>query len=648
MNRPGKRSLCLGLWAVLAACAVLAAALLGGAMEEQLDRSAYTDGPPRVMSRDSLSLLEGFLPPEQAQRLESAYISLSPESSEAGRIAGDYPMARQVSTVLLRGDSDSPAALGDLYCRAARGLLIYLRMAQGSGELEQAELAVSARAPAEDEEPEEFGSNLRDFSAQEESELPEGVLGIIPEGALFTMPGEQTSSAEESREQAAPEDEEETSQRPTPLREHRPLGGLDLSQAALGFGSARAEQFAVLLPLLPVTQGSVEKAVQLAATETISVCRGTGRALERLLLREMGVQPQQGKAWLFPLLLSLVVVIGACCAAGAVFLGEGEKLPIGSFGAFLSLGGLILAFCLRPKIGLAAVPVCLLLAAAGLCCDRGIGGQAEEILRKGEPLLPLLFGGSWVLLLVFGKKAVAAGTLGTGGLFALLLTAGEISAAVVAAAFAVGKTHDEVPTAQWTGEEKSFALLVAGLGACAGALAMLSLRVMAGEMNALLAGENAGRKLAWGLCCGLAALAAWAAAGQGAENTLGQLPEALRGNLPREGAAVGAAVGAVGICFSIGRISGALCLGGALLMLAFCAFVPEKWKQYWPAAGWLLWGTMTAAGGLSGIAKLKMGYMNPGWLACTLLVIPGCLAAAKALGEQEAALRKNKRSKAEP
>lgn len=277
-------ALSLALWLLAAGLATALPGLLAELSDVALRRGGVPAGAPAVLSRQAMTLLQTFSLREDSRLLEESYRTVSPESGEAARLAGTYPAARQ-STVCVKKNGlpgETETDLEHIAENAAGAFLEYLLTVKQTGELQRiARRYVEARST----EPGEFKGNLRDDFYEEEPDYEEGVIGKVPEDALFTLPGE---SGQASEDPGSPEEAGAAPQAGgSPVEQLiQNLIGFDLDRFT-GYDSVTAEQLYTALPLIAQTGGkTVEGAVAQAARRDN---RAAGLALERLFLEELGV-----------------------------------------------------------------------------------------------------------------------------------------------------------------------------------------------------------------------------------------------------------------------------------------------------------------------------------------------------------------------
>ncbi len=199
---------CLILLFGQAACDLTLPGLLSDTVNVGVRQSGLEAGMPEALSVRGMELLKCFLSTADREVMEGLYNEIDPESSESRRFSEKYPLAAQMAICVLReGLTEEERAQGDkVYANAAYGFLLYMQQAGETGELGE----IAQKSPAAQSKPKEpgaFRGNLKEPSYGTSS-LPEGVLGTIPEGALFRMPGE--ASEGEAASSAGPEVSGET------------------------------------------------------------------------------------------------------------------------------------------------------------------------------------------------------------------------------------------------------------------------------------------------------------------------------------------------------------------------------------------------------------------------------------------------------
>ncbi len=346
---------CLVLLFGQAACCLALPGLLGDLVNTGIQQGGMEAGMPEAISLQGMTLLKCFMPEEDSRKIDGLYNEFAPESMEAQRFAAAYPLAAKTAVCVLREDlTRQDAAYGAaVYGKAAYAFLLYLRQAQETGELQETAQKFS-NAQASDRTPGEFGENLKEPGGGESS-LPNGVLGSVPDDALFRLPGEETSSEEQ---EAVSEDsgnmmefngrtfgEDETSAPETQTQDEAAKSGFSVPRfdlSAAGLAGLDMEQVYALLPLLAqAPQDRIQKAVESAAAAGAGASGGTGVVLKKRFYAELGVDVEKaGSDYVWRTggkLLGVMILELAASAAAALLLshisaGVGRKLRQDLFG----------------------------------------------------------------------------------------------------------------------------------------------------------------------------------------------------------------------------------------------------------------------------------------------------------------------------
>ncbi len=419
-------ALCLLFFAVQTLCALALPALMGELVNRGIQQGGLEPGAPEAMSLQGKTLLLVFLTKEEQGRLEEAYLTIEPESSEAQRLSEKYPYAQEGTISVLREGLEEAQILeaGELYEKAVYALLLYLRQAERTGELDAISQGLAA-AQAEKKEIGKFGDNLRDLEG-EESSLPEGAVASMPEGALFQLPEESSFGEEESSSETEAEtmlgsqekkfgeeksevsQEEDSSQKTVPEKR-----GFGLSEA--GFSGTELEQLFALLPLLDrAGREGVEQAVSAAEEAPSALRERAGISFQRLLYQELRMDTKairSGYLWKQGLLLLGIFLLEAALALLAGLLSfrvadqaAGETLialGLSTVGCapLACVGGLILAVNYGTMVrwgiiaGFAALLAGLVWVLLKMAVPRfGVLRQGKDKLRQtGEKVFSRLF-----------------------------------------------------------------------------------------------------------------------------------------------------------------------------------------------------------------------------------------------------------------
>ena len=160
--------------------------LMSSLVNVGIQQGGLEAGAPEAMSQKAHALLLYFAGEEEKALLEEGYYTIEPESSEAQRISGDYPLARREAVCLLREGLEPEArkALDGAFGQASYGFLLYMQEASASGELEELALkagqtqnAARPVLPDKTEKPADLENG------DTEPSLPDGEASSVPEGS---------------------------------------------------------------------------------------------------------------------------------------------------------------------------------------------------------------------------------------------------------------------------------------------------------------------------------------------------------------------------------------------------------------------------------------------------------------------------------
>ncbi len=173
-----------------------------GIQQQGLDAAA-----PEAISRKGQALLGYFAGEEGRLVLQEAYFTVEPESSEAQRLAKEYPLARREAVCVLRDGlgPEERQAVDRAYAQAAYGFLLYMQQAEADGEWERLarEAAQGGGLPglSHDGFPGGEGSGFPDGPSQAGGGAPglgadggeaPGSVGpgetVLPDGAISSVP----------------------------------------------------------------------------------------------------------------------------------------------------------------------------------------------------------------------------------------------------------------------------------------------------------------------------------------------------------------------------------------------------------------------------------------------------------------------------
>lgn len=273
-----------------ALCCFWTMGLLGTALD---GGSGSENGPPEALSAQGLALLETFMSQEERRQTEACYLFIAPQSSEGQRYGKRYPLARNAAIRVLREDvsaedREDAAKACDL---AARAFLLYMQ-----GDFAAEELRAAARNPVESGEPkaDSFGSNVQ--LPGEEASCPEGVLGDMPEDALFALPETDTKTSEASGGDDEPQETQEEAKLTVELTAEL-AAAVESFRQGDGVSDMDLEESYRLLPLLNRASGEgMQQAINQAREENGELAASTGAELRQLFYKELGADPEALRA----------------------------------------------------------------------------------------------------------------------------------------------------------------------------------------------------------------------------------------------------------------------------------------------------------------------------------------------------------------
>lgn len=292
-------AVCFSLLIAQAAFQLLAPGAVGEFMVVGIRQNGLTAQLPEAVSAQGMELLKLFLSESEQRDMDRMYISVRPGSSEAERLAGEFPLAGD-SPICARRDDLTEETLsygGQLYSRAAYALESYLKVS-GLLDGEQSGADVLQALREKEREPGEHGEYLKKPSA-EESELPEGILGSMPEDALFDMPeteGQHFAGDAEIGQMSLGEGGT-AGDRALQGSVNKTYGGAQQTESAPEEGTSQSlyaiggelEAYYALLPTLEKETEKVEKARTTAADVDIRAAEQVGVRYQKLFLEELGV-----------------------------------------------------------------------------------------------------------------------------------------------------------------------------------------------------------------------------------------------------------------------------------------------------------------------------------------------------------------------
>ncbi len=288
--------LCILLLFSQAMCDLSLPNLMSDLVNIGIQQGGLNRAAPEALSEKGLILLKTVMPEKEQAFLDEAFLTVEPQSSEAQRFAEKYPLIREETLCILRDDlgEETRKEAEKLYGQASYALLLYLQESSQNGEL--TELAAQAKAllqssPApEQEEPlPGLGDNLQlpDLSGETEEK--------IPDGALFSLPGEENEEGEEDAPKQEP---------PSFSME----GGISRLEAGRLYG---------LIPLLQIAPKESLCAAWNKAGEADSMMGSqVGVSMARLFYRELGIDLNRiQRSFIFVTSLKMlgVTVLGALC-----------------------------------------------------------------------------------------------------------------------------------------------------------------------------------------------------------------------------------------------------------------------------------------------------------------------------------------------
>ncbi len=256
-------------------------------------------GAPKAFSAQGMALLQVFMNDQDRELMDEVYLELRPGSSEARRYGEKYPIALERRTRVLRDDLDETTIkkADNCYNKASCAMYLYLSQAETTGELEGIAQRYSlslGKNPGGGE----FKGNIR-VPSREEGPSSEGVLGSVPEGAMFDFP--QESSAVESGAEIGSSDmitafEDSSEPDRSEGSQGEKTSAAEAEQAVKfrfsGWAEADLEQMYTLLPLLDHASESRLKAARDSAAEMPGK-ENHGIALKKLFYREAGINVEE-------------------------------------------------------------------------------------------------------------------------------------------------------------------------------------------------------------------------------------------------------------------------------------------------------------------------------------------------------------------
>lgn len=288
-------------------CDLLLPSVMGAVAQNGWGTEEGSSGAPEAVSLQGMTLLQCFMTEDSHRQMSETYLTFEPGSSESQRLSERYPGAKEQAVCALReGLSEEQLTdAAERYGKAAYAFFLYLQQEREAGHIDELNQKQPLSSEQEEKDPGNFRDNLRDDLGKTSS-LPQGVLGTMPEGALFKLPdppGPESSAPEDedsvenfagmqdSQEQTfgirtesrSPEDiaekEEKANTRPIAVED---IDGMDI------------ELLYTLLPRLARTKESVISDLISAAEQgNKGEIRRTGSAFKRLFYRELGGNVEQ-------------------------------------------------------------------------------------------------------------------------------------------------------------------------------------------------------------------------------------------------------------------------------------------------------------------------------------------------------------------
>lgn len=290
--------LCLALLFGQAMCDLSLPNLMSDMVNVGIQQSGIEEGAPSALRKEGLELISAFASAEDKTVLEEGYYTIEPGSSEAQRLAEEYPLVREEAICVQRDGltEEELDTLSSAYGRASYAMLLYLQQAGESGELEQA-----AQSLAQSQYP---GGMTGMENAYPQGEMPETDGDMMPQARSEMDPtlyetqepvyGEgvdgYTGDQEQSSTMDMLPDDTTTDETGTPQGEDAQEsagGSMDFSQ---GLDNVNMDKLYELLPLLNmVPQESLEEARTQAATSDSMMGSQVGVTMTKLFYEELGV-----------------------------------------------------------------------------------------------------------------------------------------------------------------------------------------------------------------------------------------------------------------------------------------------------------------------------------------------------------------------
>lgn len=174
-----------------------------------IQQSGIEEGLPEAISADGMKLLQFFMTEEEKTLVESSYRHIMPQSSEAGRYAAEYPLAKEQDIYVLTDTNEvTHQTLDNIYSKASYALMLYLQdMAEQQGgerladsESGYADMDITLLyevIPMLEAMPRESFSEAMD-TAQKASSMVGSQVGITFTKLFYTEVGIDTSALQQS------------------------------------------------------------------------------------------------------------------------------------------------------------------------------------------------------------------------------------------------------------------------------------------------------------------------------------------------------------------------------------------------------------------------------------------------------------------
>lgn len=313
--------LCLALLFGQAMCDLSLPNLMSDMVNVGIQQSGIEEGAPSALRKEGLDLLSAFASAEDQTVLEEGYYTIEPGSSEAQRLAEEYPLVRDEAICIQRDDltEEELETLGGAYGRASYTMLLYLQQAGENGELEQAAQSLAQSqypggmtgmegAYPEGEMPQMDGDMMPQARSEEDPTLYETQEPVYGDGT-DGYTGEQDPSV--TMDMLPDDTAGETGTSQEENAQESSGGSMDFSK---GLDSMSMDKLYELLPLLNmVPQESLEEARTQAAASDSMMGSQVGVTMTKLFYEELGVDThaiQTGYIWMKGLQMLGVALLG--------------------------------------------------------------------------------------------------------------------------------------------------------------------------------------------------------------------------------------------------------------------------------------------------------------------------------------------------